>query len=317
MRPNKNLQHALMSITSHLPTVTIGIPAYNEAANIAYLLRDILSQEIAGFSLEKIIVVSDGSADRTVGLARSVGDARLIVLDHPSRKGQAARQNEIIAMTDSDILVLLNADIALADTRYLLSLLTPLLHGEADFVSGRVETITPTKEFEKALHISERLKLEVFERWRGDRNLYTCKGTARAFSKAYYSRLRFPFSIGEDTYSYFFGIRRGYRYQYVPTAVARIKLPETFRDYFRQSARYEQSKRSLTREFGTALVRREYTVPFPLLLSGVIRTLWHHPREMLLYLGAKLLSNIRSLLQKPLADNWDMSESSKRLHSPQ
>jgi glycosyltransferase involved in cell wall biosynthesis len=42
-------------------TVTIGIPAYNEAANITSLLMALLAQNTPNFKLESIIVASDGS----------------------------------------------------------------------------------------------------------------------------------------------------------------------------------------------------------------------------------------------------------------
>ena len=38
--------------------VTIGIPAYNEEANIAFLLEDILKQRQETFQLKKILVIS-------------------------------------------------------------------------------------------------------------------------------------------------------------------------------------------------------------------------------------------------------------------
>ena len=46
-------------------TVTIGIPAHNEAENISYLLRSILRQKQRNYKLEKIIVVCDGCTDNT------------------------------------------------------------------------------------------------------------------------------------------------------------------------------------------------------------------------------------------------------------
>ena len=47
-------------------TVTIGIPAYNEEANVRNLLVSLLAQKETNFKLQEIIVVSDGSTDKTV-----------------------------------------------------------------------------------------------------------------------------------------------------------------------------------------------------------------------------------------------------------
>ena len=48
------------------PTLSIGIPAFNEEANIYFLLKDLLSQKMDQFNLERIIVNSDGSTDDTI-----------------------------------------------------------------------------------------------------------------------------------------------------------------------------------------------------------------------------------------------------------
>ena len=52
------------------PTVTIGIPAHNEEANIANMLNSVISQEQKSFFLEKIIVALDGCTDNTESEAR-------------------------------------------------------------------------------------------------------------------------------------------------------------------------------------------------------------------------------------------------------
>jgi len=48
-----------------LITVSIGIPAYNEEANIGKLLSSLIKQKEAGFIIKEIIVVSDQSTDKT------------------------------------------------------------------------------------------------------------------------------------------------------------------------------------------------------------------------------------------------------------
>ena len=47
-------------------SITIGIPAYNEEANIKYLLKLLLNQKIKNAAIHEVIVVSDGSTDGTV-----------------------------------------------------------------------------------------------------------------------------------------------------------------------------------------------------------------------------------------------------------
>ena len=62
-------------------SVSVGIPALNEELNIKQLLTAILRQEEDSFVLREIIVVSDGSTDETVALAKSIKDKRIRVIN--------------------------------------------------------------------------------------------------------------------------------------------------------------------------------------------------------------------------------------------
>src|SRR3989344_8939516 len=79
-----------------LKKVSIGIPAYNEEANIKNLLTALLAQKQENFELLEIIVISDGSDDNTVEQAKSLASEKISVIDGKDRKGQAQRQNEIM-----------------------------------------------------------------------------------------------------------------------------------------------------------------------------------------------------------------------------
>ena len=75
-------------------SVTIGIPAYNEEANIGHLLKSLIKQKEEDFKIDKIIVSSDGSTDRTIEIVKSFKDSRIKLLDNKKRRGQASRQNQ-------------------------------------------------------------------------------------------------------------------------------------------------------------------------------------------------------------------------------
>ena len=84
-----------MKTNSQKLTVTVGIPAYNESANITHLLRALLEQKDNGFVLESIIVMSDGSTDDMVARAQSVNDPRITVVHEIERLGKPSRVNQI------------------------------------------------------------------------------------------------------------------------------------------------------------------------------------------------------------------------------
>ena len=103
------------------------IPALNEEGSIAQVVtavpRDLVSE---------IIVVNNGSTDRTPEIAAKAG-AR--VVSEPQRGYGAACKAGLDAATDADILVYLDGD-ASDQPQELARILVPVARGEADLVIG-------------------------------------------------------------------------------------------------------------------------------------------------------------------------------------
>lgn len=296
-----------------LPTVTIGIPAYNEEANIAYLLEDILRQKEEGFVIEKILIISDGSSDRTVELARAISDPRIEVIDYPDRQGKMIRQNEMLAMTSSDVVVLFDADVALAGDYFLTAIIRPIIEDGADLVGTKINTVPAQTLIEKILDAGMQLKTRLFEAYRAGRNVYTCTGRARALSRRFYSQLRFPHKIGEDAYSYFACIASGFTYAYAKNAVVMIKLPENLADNVLQSERFADSREQFYGDFGRDVIGREYQLPYrpavKMFLTGGSKFSFY----LLAYCVIVMAIRIRSLYHSTSPSLWEISKSSKNL----
>ena len=113
--------------------IAVVIPAYNEEPTVAAVVRGI-PREIGGKAVEVIVVV-DGSDDRTAEEARAAG---ALVCDVPVNRGQGLifmlgywlafkRGSEIIATTDAD---------GQYDETEFGHVPEPILSGRADFVNG-------------------------------------------------------------------------------------------------------------------------------------------------------------------------------------
>jgi glycosyltransferase involved in cell wall biosynthesis len=120
----------------------IQIPCYNEEQTLPLTLAD-LPREVAGFDTVEWLIIDDGSADRTIEVARANGVDHVVKLTN--NKGLAAGfQAGLDACLKLGADVIVNTD---ADNQYdgrdIPKLLGPILAGEADMVVGdrQVETI--------------------------------------------------------------------------------------------------------------------------------------------------------------------------------
>ena len=91
------------------PMVSIIVPAYNEQGKISQTINSL--KKIRHRKLE-IIVISDGSRDRTAAEARAaIGkDPRFILIDRNENRGKAASLNEGISMARGEFIATMDAD---------------------------------------------------------------------------------------------------------------------------------------------------------------------------------------------------------------
>lgn len=122
-----------------LPGVSVVIPCLNEEASIAQVIAAARAGIAAAGGDGEVIVVDNGSTDRSVEIARS-GGARVLSESHRGygaalRRGFAGARHEIVVMGDGDLTY---------DFTKLDELVRPILAGEAQFVIGnRMGNILP------------------------------------------------------------------------------------------------------------------------------------------------------------------------------
>ena len=118
-----------------LPTIAVVIPALNEEATIADQVAEVLA--VAGQTdlparIEQVIVVDNGSTDRTAQHAAAAG---AMIVSEPHQGYGRACYAGVLATGDVDLIVQMDGD---RSDRFdeLPLLLRPLLAGEADLVIG-------------------------------------------------------------------------------------------------------------------------------------------------------------------------------------
>jgi biofilm PGA synthesis N-glycosyltransferase PgaC len=122
-----------------LYTFTVGICATGHPPTLRPLLETVLSSEMPGFLLKKVILVASDCSEDTLQDARRMAtlDRRLRLIEHERRTGKADAINEIFRLTEGDFLVYVNAD-ALIEADSISILLKSIEEDKGTgFVSGK------------------------------------------------------------------------------------------------------------------------------------------------------------------------------------
>lgn len=300
-------------MTKKLSTLTIGIPAYNEAENIGLLLADLKVQNQRGFVIAKILVVSDASTDQTDNIVKKIEGLPLSLLTHPVRRGLATSLNYIFRHSSSDVLITLDADIRLPSKNFLSNLIDPIIAGQADYTTSSIKESIPRSFFAKCLAVSMQVKRSVYDQILLGHNLYNSFGLARSYSRRMYRSLKFPISVGNDMYSYLFTLSHGYNFLHVKKAKVLYYLPTTLTDSNRQSLRFFQARKYMEQYFDRRLVDSSIRIP----LTAIIKGLWislpllaKHPLHAIAYAGYLSLTAFTSLHFK-IEDRWEIATTTK------
>ncbi len=294
-------------------TLSIGIAAYNEEKNIASLLRTLINQNYRSIKLDKIIVYLDGSTDNSLAEVKKIKFKKIKLINAKKNHGKAYGLNQIISGVESDCLVLLDADVSF-DKNFIYKLTKPIFDKKADLTSGGIDPIKETHFLPKVLCHSFTIKNDIFESYRNGNNVYTCHGAHRAFSKKYYSRIKFNDNTCEDSFSYLFCIYNGYIYQYVKSARIDLKLPTNLFDHKKQSQRFFSSILVLHKHFNKKFIEDSFKFPKVIFVKQLTKWLFKNPILTMSYIFLTAWMILEARIKNNRIDSWSPSITTKNLN---
>jgi len=100
------------------------VAAYNEEENIGNVLKVLLASK----NLDEVIVVDDGSKDKTVQIAEKLG-AKVIRISPNQGKGNAMKEG--LKQTNAEIIAFFDADLTGLTKDHIPQLIAPVLEGKA------------------------------------------------------------------------------------------------------------------------------------------------------------------------------------------
>ena len=121
------------------PYISIIIPAYNEEDKIKDTLENIKDIN----EINEILVIDDGSSDKTTEIANSIESEKIKVftLDKNRGKGYALNYGLKIAMKNATIIGFLDGDLGSTSSE-VKKLITPILNNEADVIIAKFPPAT-------------------------------------------------------------------------------------------------------------------------------------------------------------------------------
>ncbi len=115
--------------------VIVFLPAYNEEESIGEVIENI-PRRFAGAELVEVLVIDDGSTDRTVSEARKAGADHIISFEKNRGLGAAVRKGiEECYNMGADVGVMIDADREYPACQ-IPDLVKPILNGETDYTMG-------------------------------------------------------------------------------------------------------------------------------------------------------------------------------------
>ena len=111
--------------------LSVVVPCFNEEDTV----RAVLTSVLASPFVEEVVVVDDGSTDRTVDEVRRVSDPRIRVFEQGVNQGKGAALRRGFAAATARFVIVQDADLEYDPAEYA-TVLEPMLSGKADVVYG-------------------------------------------------------------------------------------------------------------------------------------------------------------------------------------
>jgi glycosyltransferase involved in cell wall biosynthesis len=96
------------------PKVTVGLPIYNDEKNLRKAIDSVLNQTFTDFEL---IIVNDGSNDRSMEITHSYKDSRIKIIDDGLNLGLPERLNQITRLARGKFIARMDSDDIMVNNR--------------------------------------------------------------------------------------------------------------------------------------------------------------------------------------------------------
>ncbi|MEK7177783.1 MAG: glycosyltransferase family 2 protein [Patescibacteria group bacterium] len=122
-------------------TISVIVPAYNEEKKIGGVLKSLINSSL----IDEIIVINDGSNDKTLSIIKKF--KKIILINLKKNHGKSYVIVKGIEKSTGDIVIFIDADLTGLNDSHLGNLINPLISGKKEIVIGYPNYIKADKLF--------------------------------------------------------------------------------------------------------------------------------------------------------------------------
>ena len=302
---------------THKNTVTVGIPAYNEERNISGMIKSVLNQRRNNFLLDKVVIISDGSNDRTEDKVRELQNnhSEIILIADGKRTGKAERLNQLYEMNKSDIFIQFDADIILSNSEVIENLVNSLISSGADVAGGNGRPVKGRKFIEIVSNAGDSLWYEIKKGFNGGDNIYNSQGCIYAFKKEFAQSLKYPAgTVSDHQYLYLEMKKNGKKFKFDESIIVYYRAPNNLRDFYEHKWRGINETEILKPYFGS-LIDQSRHIPFIYKLKILGKSLLKKPVKTIIAIFSLMFVKLVVFFIRPRNDALHEKGLWKTLHS--
>lgn len=223
-------------------TVTIIVPCYNGEKSLSAAIHAL--EKCRDENVCEIIVVNDGSTDKSLEIAQELKDSSLInrVINHAVRCGKSASINHAARFAISDLILVIDSDTQL-EKNAITEMITCFSDEKVAGVSGNILVRNSNTSFISSLQSIEYLiSITTGKTFVDYVGCMSCiSGACSMFRRSVFLDLGgMDVGPGEDLEITLRLRRAGYKVKFAPNALSYTNVPETFSALIRQRFRWDR-----------------------------------------------------------------------------
>jgi len=259
------------------PLVSVIIPARDEKHTIEGTIRASVALD---WPAVEIIVINDGSQDGTGQVLDALQrELSLTIITHEEPQGKSRSLNEGLALATSEAVLVMDADSEPAPN--VLNRMIPYFVTDDDVVAvtGNPRVVNASTLWAKMQAIEFTSTISALRRGQSAwGRVNTMSGVLSVLRRREILELGgfSPEQPTEDIELTWRLHRAGFRCIYEPAALSAMRVPESFRQWWRQRYRWSSGLVRVLQAHGVALVKERRWPMFPLLAEAALSILWCH-----------------------------------------